>query len=71
MRTEKKYKTRIGNKVFVGSGVQIVAPVELKDGSFVGAGSVITKDVPAGALAVERATQKTVENYLQKKQSKR
>ena len=67
----KKYKTRIGNKVFVGSGVQIVAPVELKEGSFVGAGSVITKDVPAGALAVERATQKTVENYLQKKQSKR
>lgn len=63
----KKYSTRIGDKVFVGSGTQIVAPVKLGDCSATGAGSVITKDVPAQALAVERAPQKNLENYFKRK----
>lgn len=47
----------VGNKVFIGSSSTIVAPVKLKDGSFVAAGSVITRDVSAGALAIARGRQ--------------
>lgn len=63
----KKYSTRIGDKVFVGSGTQMVAPVELGDCSATGAGSVITKNVPAQALALERTPQKNLENYFNRK----
>lgn len=66
----KKYSTRIGDKVFVGSGTQMVAPVNLGDCSATGAGSVITKDVPAQALAVERTPQKNLENYFKRKTKK-
>jgi bifunctional UDP-N-acetylglucosamine pyrophosphorylase/glucosamine-1-phosphate N-acetyltransferase len=66
----KKYSTRIGDKVFVGSGTQMVAPVNLGDCSATGAGSVITKDVPAQALAVERTPQKNMENYFKRKTKK-
>ena len=66
----KKYPTRIGDKVFVGSGTQMVAPVNLGDCSATGAGSVITKDVPAQALAVERTPQKNLEDYFKRKTKK-
>ena len=49
---QHKFKTVIGNNVFVGSNSTIIAPVELGDNSLVGAGSTITKDVPAGAVVV-------------------
>ena len=62
----KKYPTSIGDKVFVGSGSQLVAPVKIEQGSAIGAGSVITKDVPAGSLALERSEQKTIKDYLKK-----
>lgn len=63
----KKYPTKIGDKVFIGSGTQMVAPVELGDDSATGAGSVITQNVPAKALAIGRAIQKNIENYFLKK----
>jgi len=50
-----KHRTRIGRDVFVGSDCQLVAPVTLGDGCVIGAGSTITADVPAGALALTRA----------------
>ncbi len=50
-----KHKTDIGKGAFVGSNSSLVAPVKIGDGAYVGSGSVITKDVPADALAVERA----------------
>lgn len=52
-----KHQTLIGDEVFVGSSSQLVAPVKLGDGATIGAGSTITKDVPAGSLAVARARQ--------------
>lgn len=52
-----KYRTRIGEGVFVGSNSTLVAPVTLEDGAYVAAASCITKDVPAEALAVGRARQ--------------
>ncbi|HEX7491256.1 MAG TPA: bifunctional UDP-N-acetylglucosamine diphosphorylase/glucosamine-1-phosphate N-acetyltransferase GlmU [Candidatus Limnocylindrales bacterium] len=48
----KKHKTRIGKGVFLGSDTMLVAPVELGDGARTGAGSVVTKNVPAGMLAL-------------------
>jgi bifunctional UDP-N-acetylglucosamine pyrophosphorylase/glucosamine-1-phosphate N-acetyltransferase len=44
----RKHKTKIGKGVFLGSDTMLVAPVELGDGARTGAGSVVTKDVPAG-----------------------
>ncbi|MEA4902932.1 bifunctional UDP-N-acetylglucosamine diphosphorylase/glucosamine-1-phosphate N-acetyltransferase GlmU [Desulfitobacterium sp.] len=63
----KKHKTIIGDNVFIGSNTNLVAPVEVGDGAITGAGSTITKDVPAYALAVERSTQKLKENWVRNK----
>lgn len=52
-----KHRTTIGADVFVGSDTMLVAPVTLGDGSMTGSGSVITRDVPAGDLAVARGRQ--------------
>lgn len=60
----KKYRTIIGDGCFVGSDSTLVAPIKLEDGSYVGAGSCVTKDVPAGALAVGRARQVTREGWV-------
>jgi len=54
-----KHQTRIGQKAFIGSNSALVAPVTIGDGALVGAGSVITFDVPAGALALGRGRQVT------------
>ena len=58
-----KHKTRIGNDAFIGSDSTLVAPVEVGDGAYIGAGSCITKDVPADSLAVARAHQVTKEGW--------
>lgn len=60
----KKYKTRIGDRVFVGSDTQFVAPLTVGDDAVIGSGSTITKDVPAKALAVARGKQFVKENYV-------
>jgi bifunctional UDP-N-acetylglucosamine pyrophosphorylase/glucosamine-1-phosphate N-acetyltransferase len=52
-----KHRTRLGARVFVGSNTALVAPVTIGDGALIGAGSVITEDVPAGALALGRGRQ--------------
>ena len=54
---KRKHATTVGDRVFIGSGAQLVAPVTLGDGAYVGAGSCVTDDVPAGALAVARGRQ--------------
>lgn len=59
-----KHTTRIGEGAFVGSDSTLVAPVNVEDGAYVGAGSCITRDVPAGALAVGRARQVTKEGWV-------
>ncbi len=58
-----KHKTVLKDGVFVGSGTQLVAPVELGEGAFIGAGSVITKDAPADKLTIGRGRQVTVEKW--------
>ncbi len=61
---KKKYVTKIGKDVFVGSDTQFIAPITIGDGSYIGSGSTITKDVPPGSLAVSRAKQTVIENYV-------
>jgi bifunctional UDP-N-acetylglucosamine pyrophosphorylase/glucosamine-1-phosphate N-acetyltransferase len=63
---KKKYKTKIGDRVFVGSDTQFVAPIEIGNDAVIGSGSTITKNVPANALAVARGKQFTKENYVAK-----
>ena len=65
----KKYSTIIKDKVFVGSGSQLVAPVELEEESATGAGSVITENVPARSLGVGRSRQNNLQDYFTKKKS--
>jgi bifunctional UDP-N-acetylglucosamine pyrophosphorylase/glucosamine-1-phosphate N-acetyltransferase len=65
-----KNLTRIGKGVFVGSDSTLVAPVTVEDGAFIGAGSCITRDVPAGSLSVGRARQVTREGWAAARRSR-
>jgi bifunctional UDP-N-acetylglucosamine pyrophosphorylase/glucosamine-1-phosphate N-acetyltransferase len=57
-----KFKTKIGDNVFIGSNSALVAPVEIKNGAIIGAGSVITKNVDDNNLAVSRVSQTNIPN---------
>jgi bifunctional UDP-N-acetylglucosamine pyrophosphorylase / glucosamine-1-phosphate N-acetyltransferase len=65
-----KHKTILEDGVFIGSDTQLVAPVRVGRGAYVGAGSTITKDVPADALALSRTPQKIVEGWAARKKKK-
>jgi len=58
-----KYLTKIGANAFIGSNSALVAPVSIGDGAIIGAGSVVTSDVPADALAVARGPQQNREGW--------
>ena len=64
---EKKHKTVIEDGVFIGSNNSLVAPVKLGKDSYTGAGSTITKDVPAGNLAIARSRQTNISGWRKKK----
>ena len=66
-----KHRTDVGDRVRIGSDTMLVAPVSVGDGAVTGAGSVITKDVPEGALAVARGEQRTIEGYRERQDAKR
>ena len=66
-----KHKTTIEDDVFIGSDVQFVAPVKIGRNSMIGAGSTITKDVPADSLALARSEQKVVEGWALRKKPKK
>ena len=61
-----KYRTVIGEGAFIGSNTALVAPVTVGDGAVVGAGSVITRDVEADSLAVERSEQKGIAGWARR-----
>ena len=63
----KKSKTSIGDEVFVGSNSSLVAPIKIEKKSTIGAGSVITKKVSRNTLALTRAEQIEIKNYIRKK----
>jgi bifunctional UDP-N-acetylglucosamine pyrophosphorylase/glucosamine-1-phosphate N-acetyltransferase len=68
---KNKFVTTIEDGAFIGSDTQLVAPVKVGKGAYVGAGSTITKEVPAGALAVSRTPQQNIEGWAVKKAKKK
>ena len=60
---KKKYVTNIKDKVFIGSNSSLVAPITIGEGSTIGAGSVITRNVKKKSLALTRSEQKEIKNY--------
>ena len=62
----KKSKTKIRDNVFIGSNSSLVAPLTIEEGSVVGAGSVITKNVKKKSLALTRSLQTEIKNYKRK-----
>ena len=60
---KKKYVTNIKDKVFIGSNSSLVAPITIGEGSTIGAGSVITRNVKSKSLALTRSEQKEIKNY--------
>lgn len=68
---ENKLPTVIGEKVFIGSDTQLVAPVEVESGAYVAAGTTVTKNVPSGALAISRVRQENLEGWAEKRNKKK
>jgi bifunctional UDP-N-acetylglucosamine pyrophosphorylase/glucosamine-1-phosphate N-acetyltransferase len=66
----RKHRTEIGDDAFVGVDSMLVAPVTLGDESYTAGGSVITKDVPPGALGVGRARQQNIEGYAERRKER-
>ena len=67
---EKKHETKIGERVFVGSNATLVAPLKIGPDSYVAAGSVITDEVPAEALALGRSRQVIKDGWVSKRRKK-
>ncbi len=60
---EKKFRTVIGDNAFIGCNTNLIAPVKIGNAAYTGAGSTITKDVPDGALAVERGEARIIDGF--------
>ncbi len=67
---KKKHKTIIEDNVFIGSDTQLVAPVTIRKGAYVGAGSTITKEVPEDSLAISRTPQKNIKGWAKRKRER-
>ena len=67
---KNKHRTDIKKDAFIGSDVMLVAPITVGEGAMIGAGSVITKDVPPKALGIERNQQKNIDGYMDRKTPK-
>jgi bifunctional UDP-N-acetylglucosamine pyrophosphorylase/glucosamine-1-phosphate N-acetyltransferase len=67
----KKHQTRIGKSAFIGSNSTLVAPIEIGEGSYVAAGSVITEPVPPDALGLGRSRQTVKEEWAKKRRAAR
>jgi len=66
----RKNPTTIGARVFIGSGSELVAPVEIGDGAYVAAGSTVTENVPPDALAIARARQETKPGWARERRAR-
>lgn len=64
---KNKFRTTIGDDCFIGCNSNLVAPVTINNGAYVGAGSTITKEVPENALAIARERQKNLEGWKDKR----
>ena len=62
-----KNQTVIEDGAFIGSDTQLIAPVTVKQGAYVGSGTTVREDVPAGALAVSAGKQRNIEGWVKEK----
>lgn len=67
---KNKHRTTVGDGAFLGSNANLVAPVHIDDEAFIAAGSTVTKDVGSGDLALERARQRNIPGYVEKKKAR-
>ncbi|MCI6659514.1 MAG: hypothetical protein SOW48_04590 [Peptoniphilaceae bacterium] len=67
---KRKHRSHVGDHAFLGSNANLIAPVEVEEDGFIAAGSTITKKVEKGALALERAEQKNIAGYVEKRKEK-
>lgn len=67
----EKHRTKVGDRVRTGVDTTLVAPVQIGDDAYTGAGSVITEDVPEGALGIAREQQSNVEGYSERREQSR
>ena len=68
---KKKFQTTIEDGAFIGSDTQLIAPVTIGKGAYVGTGTTVREDVPPGALAVSAGKQRNIEGWVEKKQSRK
>jgi bifunctional UDP-N-acetylglucosamine pyrophosphorylase/glucosamine-1-phosphate N-acetyltransferase len=66
---EKKHQTVIEDGAFIGSDTQIIAPITVGRGAYVGTGTTVREDVPAGALAVSAGKQRNIEGWVEQKRA--
>ena len=71
LKYQGKAKTIVGNHAFIGSDVQLIAPIKISDHAYVASGSSITTDVPPYALAISRARQENKKNFIRKLQKRK
>jgi bifunctional UDP-N-acetylglucosamine pyrophosphorylase/glucosamine-1-phosphate N-acetyltransferase len=64
-----KHETTVGDHVRIGSDTMLVAPIDVGDGAYTAAGSVITEDIPPGAMAVARSRQRNIEGWVTRKRA--
>lgn len=62
-----KFRAKVGDNAFIGSNANLVAPIEVEDNGYVAAGSTITKKVSKGQLSLERAPQKNIDGWVERK----
>jgi bifunctional UDP-N-acetylglucosamine pyrophosphorylase/glucosamine-1-phosphate N-acetyltransferase len=65
---KKKHQTIIGDRAFVGSNTNLVAPITVGEDAYIGAGSTVTENIPSGALAIARGRQRNLENWQRRKE---
>ncbi len=65
-----KHLTTIGDDAFIGSGVELVAPISVGKGATIGAGTTLSKDAPDGQLTIERARQRTIDGWQRPEKNK-
>jgi bifunctional UDP-N-acetylglucosamine pyrophosphorylase/glucosamine-1-phosphate N-acetyltransferase len=67
---QHKFTTLVGDRAFIGSGTELVAPIKVGEEAYIGAGSTITEDAPSGQLTLGRARQVTIKRWQKKEKTK-
>jgi bifunctional UDP-N-acetylglucosamine pyrophosphorylase/glucosamine-1-phosphate N-acetyltransferase len=64
---KEKRRSRVGDGVFIGCNVNLIAPVNIEDNAYIAAGTTVTRDVPEGSLSIGRAREKNIKDWVEKR----